>query len=105
MWPRVYVSDEWVGFAMDSAFIASFGLTEVEIEVARRADVTTAPDVVIGGALLVEPTSVERIGQGRLEQAIRFASTADFAGEYLYRLRYGPLRGWEVVEFSILWIT
>lgn len=103
-WPVIFISDEHVGFSVDSSFLQSLSQTDVPIQVARRADVWVSFDIVRDGGLLLEPNRPEGIDGRSVVQRLRFSSSAYFGGEFEYRLRRVSGQ-WVIEEKFVIWIV
>ena len=101
-WPRIYVSDQFLPFEMDSAWISSISDQSRPIEAARRDDVTDSYDIVRDGGLLIEPMGVGVREDGAVIQALRFSATAQFGGQLEYALRPMPRGAWQVVQATVI---
>lgn len=103
-WPIVYVSDEYVGFSIDSALLKALPQSGTPFQVAWRSTVWVSTDIVRDGGLLLEPSSIEMQGSESVTQSLRFSSTSDFGGELLYTLEW-VLNRWTVKEVRVIWIV
>ena len=103
-WPIVFVSDEYVGFSIDSTFLRALPQSRTPYRVAWRSDAWVSTDIVRDGGLLLEPGRVEMLTTGSVEQSLRFSSSSAFGGGLLYKLEWGLSR-WRVKEVRVIWIV
>jgi len=110
-WPHIYVTDEYLGASLDSAFLARLPTDSVPTSLATRADVEVSPDLIVGGALLLQPsrpvpsTDVRAIPNapgGGVDEVLTFTSTSDFGGAFEYHLERS-LGGWRIRRITVLW--
>lgn len=104
-WDTIYVSDEYLGVALDSTFANAIGVSVDNLVLAHRAGVTTNFDIVRAGGLLLEFGHPEPIGYREAAMGLDYASTADFGGALRYFLRQSPSGSWTVVRVATIWIV
>ena len=103
-WPRIYISDEFLPFTIDSAWLQALPSGGTRLEAAHRADVTESYDLVVAGALLIEPSTPSVTLGGTLSQALVFSSTAEFGGQLQYTLRKFGLLDWQIDKVTVVFV-
>ena len=103
-WPQIYLSNEFLSFAVDSAWLATVSSDSLPIVVATRAQATTDYENVRNGGLLIEPFAVVAHRDGRVTQALGFTATSDFGGQLSYTVRPDLRQGWRVTRVRVDWI-
>jgi hypothetical protein len=100
----IYVSDEYLDFPVDSAFIASLGMPGAPLVRGQRSDVWVSYDIVRDGGLLIELGPPRLHDDGQARQTLRFSATSTYGGEIEYRLRPTTAGGWRVVSVAVIWM-
>jgi len=102
-WPVIYLSDQYLTFAIDSGFLRQLPDVGASYVVARRSEAEASPDIVKNGGLFLEPLAPRSQGDASVFQGLNFSATADFGGEYLYRLKWVLIR-WTIVKITAVWL-
>jgi len=107
-WPVVYLSDQYLSFAIDSAFLRWLPDVGSPYVVARRSEAEASPDIIKNGGLFLEPLAPTRqtdasILQPSIFQPLNFSANADFGGEYVYHLQWLLIQ-WSIVEITPVWV-
>ncbi|HXO84604.1 MAG TPA: hypothetical protein VN803_03665 [Gemmatimonadales bacterium] len=100
----MFVSDEYVGFAIDSTFLSALPPSRTPFRVAWRSEAWVSTDIVRDGGLFLEPSTIEMQAGGAVLQSLRFSSSSDFGGELLYVLD-GMFGRWWIEEVRVIWIV
>lgn len=101
-WPVIFVSDQYVTFGIDSAFLSRLPAIGAAYVIARRSEAEQSPDIVKGGGLFLEPLLPQSAGAVVL-QALNFSANADYGGEYVYRLKWLVFR-WSIIRVTAVWL-
>lgn len=102
-WPIIYVSDQYVTFELDSAFLDRLPHIGATYLVATRAEAEERPDIVRNNGLLLEPLAAIVQPDRSVLQPLNFSANSHFGGSYVYRLT--RFRGqWRIVAVSTVWV-
>src|SRR6266480_2017921 len=91
----IYLSDEFLQFSIDSAFIAKFSSRTGSLQIGRRDEVAVSYDIMPEGTLLLEPCA-PRLSGWTAVQCLSFAATSSYGGQYRYELHRDALGRWVV---------
>lgn len=89
---------------MDSLFVSSLSDSPVPLMIAHRSDVWVSYDIVRDSGLLLEPSRAEVQRNHSFLQTLRFSSTADFGGEFQFRIE-NVFGTWFVGEMRVIWMV
>jgi len=99
----IYLSDQYLPFAIDSQFLRRLPDVGASYVVARRSEAEASPDIVKNGGLLLEPLMPQSQADGSVLQALNFSANADYGGEYLYHLKWLLVR-WTIAKITTVWV-
>lgn len=102
-WPTIYVSDQYLSFAYDSAFLEALPDIPGRYVVASRVVAEERPDIVKEGGLLLEPLAAQLESDGSVRQPVNFSANSDYGGEYVYTLDR-TLLGWRIERIEVVWV-
>lgn len=104
-WAVIYVSDEFLTEAVDSAWIESLSSSDVLVRRGRRNNVSEPDGTIPDGVLLVEPSDPHSRDGVRADESLAFSSAGEFTGALGYSLKRSLHGDWVVAAVNLLWIA
>ena len=101
-WLKVFLSDQYVSFQIESSFVRDLPEISVPYVVAPRAIAEVSPDIIRDGGLLLEPLAATQHSDGTFSQALNYSATSDYGGMLVYQTRFLVGR-WVIIKVTRVW--